>query len=422
MRKVFVTGLGFVTSIGNNKHSVTNSLKELKHGIERYPLFEKDDKIPIKVIAPIKNFDTTSHDPEDWIFPNSLTLKMDTLRALAPHGLYALYAVEQALQDAQLTANDVGENPRTGLFTASSGSTVSMHHLLNTLFEKGVMRCPPVGIIRSVVGTLNFTLASVYKIKGASTGFSSACASSGHALGYAFNEIASGAQDRMIVVGGEDCTLENILPFAGLRALSTSQDPNRASRPFDQDRDGFVGSGGATTMILESEELARKRSSPLYAEFLGWGQATDGYHPTKPHPEGVGLVAAIRQALQSAKINPSDIDYINAHATGTFVGDLAEIQAIKTVFPPTSTTPAISSTKALTGHSLSCSSIMEAAFTTLSMNENFIPGSAHIDNLDKNAKGLWIPLQSIEKKINIAMSNSSGFGGANVSLIFKNVH
>lgn len=419
MRKVFVTGLGFVTSIGNNKSSVTKSLRELKHGIELFPFFENNDKIPIRVAGTIKEFDTTSQDPEDWAYPTSLKLRMDVLRGLAPHGLYAFYAMEQALHDAKLTAEAIGEDPRTGLFTASGGSIVSIYHLLNMLFEKGVMRCPPTGIIRSVVGTLSFTLTAAYKIKGASTGFSSACASSGHALGYAFNEITSGAQDRMIVVGGEDCTLESILPFAGLRVLSTSKDPNKASRPFDRDRDGFVGTGGSVAMVLESEELALKRQSPIYAEFLGWGQATDGYHPTKPHPDGIGLVGAMRHALHQSKINPSDVDYINAHATGTSIGDLAEIQAIKTLFPTSSKRPAISSTKALTGHPLSCASVMEAAFTVLSMKEGFIPGSANIENLIENAQDLWIPLQSIKGGANVAMSNSSGFGGANVSIIFK---
>jgi 3-oxoacyl-[acyl-carrier-protein] synthase-1 len=415
MRNVVVTGLGFVCSIGNDKATVTDSLRTLKHGLAPYPRFN-DTRTPVKLVGAIRGFDTESYDSEDWTWPAGHTIKRDILRGLPPHGLYAYCALQHALADARLSAQDIS-NPATGMFTASAGSVSMLHHNITRMFESGVMRCSPMGVVNSVVGTLSFNLVAAFKILGASCAFASACASSGHALGYALDEIRMGRQDRMIVVGGEDGNLEAILPFAGMRALSLTDDPELASCPFDARRSGFVGTGGAVVMILETEEIARSRGAHVYARFLGWGQASDGYSPAISHPEGQGLARSMKYCLKATGTAPEDVDYINAHATSTPIGDRSEILAIKSVFTGEKT-PAVSSTKGLTGHGLSMSSIMEAAFCCLALDGQFIPGNAHLKQPDPEAAGLRLPTETVSAPLRTALTNSSGFGGANVSLLF----
>jgi 3-oxoacyl-[acyl-carrier-protein] synthase-1 len=418
MRKVYVTGLGFITSIGNDAPSVTESLRELRHGIVSYPPFQKPD-VPVKVAAPIRDFNTDSVDAEDWVFPARYSIKREILRGMAPHGVYSYCAFQQALEDARLNEADLS-NPNTGLYAASAGSPFLLGYHLDKMRKQGVMRCPPLGIVASIAGTVNFNLVSHFKIKGASTGFSSACASSAHALGFAYDEIALGRQERMFVVGAEDGNVESILPFAGMRALSIQSDPSIASRPFDVGRDGFVGTGGATVLVLESEEEVARRGARVYCEVAGWGQASDGYNVAISHPDGTGLRTAVENALRSADIAPEAVDYVNAHATSTPIGDISEAKALKAVFGPSAATrPAISSTKALTGHGLSLAGAMEAAFCALAIREGFMPGSAHIAKLDPACEGLNIIRATLPNRPNVVLSNSSGFGGANVCLVFR---
>ena len=411
-----VTGVGFISCIGNGREAVLESLRELRHGIILYPPFQREG-IPVKVAAPVPEFSANGENPEDWTFPSKYKIRRESLRALPPHGLYAYCATVQALSDAGLSETEISE-PRTGFYTASAGSVSNIYRNMSRLFELGVQRCSPMGVISSVAGTLNFNLVSIFKIKGASSGFVSACSSSGHALGYAYEEIVHNRQDRMIVVGAEDGNLESILPFASLRVLSLSSDPERSSRPFDRDRDGFVGTGGSVAMILESEELARRRRARIYAEFLGWGQASDGYHMVISHPQGNGLHLAMENALRSAQVAPGAVEYVNAHAPSTLNGDLSETRALLRTFGNGQNGPAVSSTKALTGHGLSFSSILEAAITVVCMDEGLMPGSAHIERLEPEARALKILRETTESTPQIALSNSSGFGGANVSLVF----
>lgn len=413
-RTVVVTGLGFISSIGNSAAEVGASLRELRHGLAPYAPFAGDN-VPVKLTGAVRGFDTTSHDPEDWTFPAGYTVKRDVLRGLAPHGLYAYCSVQQALADAGLAAGDIA-NPDTGLFTASSGSASMLHHHLGRMMSHGVMRCSPMGIVSSIAGTLSFNLVAAFKVRGASAGFVSACASSSHALGYAFDEIALGRQERMVVVGAEDGDLESVLPFAGMRALSTTADPELASCPFDTRRSGFTATGGAVTLILETEEAALARGAKIYAKFLGWGQASDGYSPAISHPEGVGLADAMSRCLKSSGISPAQVDYINAHATSTPIGDKSEIRAIKSVFAGCA--PAVSSTKGLTGHGLSMAGALEAALCCLALKENFVPGNAHLKSPDPEAAGLNLPVVTEARAVRTALSNSSGFGGANVALLF----
>jgi 3-oxoacyl-[acyl-carrier-protein] synthase I len=419
MRKVYITGVGFITSIGNDAATVSDSLRELRHGMVQYPPFQKPD-IPVKVAAPIRDFQTDSTDQEDWVFPARYRIRRELLRGMAPHGVYAYCAMTQAVEDAKLTEADYS-NPDTGLYAASAGSPFLLGFHLERMRKVGVMRCPPLGIVASISGTVNFNLVSQFRIRGASTGFSSACASSAHALGFAYDEIMLGRQKRMFVIGAEDGNVESILPFAGMRALSLQTDPSLASRPFDVARDGFVGTGGATVLVLESEEEVQRRNPKVYCEVAGWGQASDGYNVAISHPDGEGLRLAIENALKQSDVAADEVDYVNAHATSTPIGDVSETKALKAIFKDSPSRPAVSSTKALTGHGLSLAGSMEAGFCALAMKEGFIPGSAHISQLDPACAGLNIIRATLPQRPNVVLSNSSGFGGANVCLVFRAV-
>lgn len=417
MPRVFITGLGFITSIGNDGAAVTGSLRELRHGFQAYPPFQKPE-IPVKVAAPVLGFETASNDPEDWTFPQRYTIKREILRGMAPHGVYAWCAMQQAIEDARLSDADVS-NAQTGLYAASGGSPQLMAHMLQRMHQQGVMRCSPLGIVASIAGTVNFNLVAHFKIKGASCGFASACASSSHALGFAFDELALGRQKRMFVVGAEDGNLDAILPFAGMRALSLQTNPDLASRPFDVARDGFVGTGGGVVLVMETEEEVSRRGARVYCEVAGWAQASDGHNVAISHPEGLGLRAAMEGALTVTHTPPEAVDYVNAHATSTPIGDSSEAKALKAIFKVPAARPAISSTKALTGHGLSLAGAMESGFCALAIRDGFMPGSAHITRLDPECAGLNIIRSTLSAQPQVVLNNVSGFGGANVSLVFK---
>ena len=414
-RKILVTGLGFITSIGNDKATVTKSLIDLQHGFEKKLLLD-NPKLPVSVFGTIKGFETSSHRWMDWEYPEDYSFEASCLKSMAPHGLYALCAMLQAISNSRLSPEEIS-NPETGLFCASAGSPFLLRNQLNSLM--GGMRSNPMGILNSISGTLNFNLGTYFKIYGANSGFVSACTSTSHALAYAYEEILSGRQKRMFVVGAEDLTAETFLPFNTMGALSRNADPDTASRPFDSSRDGFVGTGGATVMILEEKEEALKRNAPVLAEMAGWGQASDGYNLASPHPEGKGLCMAMQNSFTSSGISAAEVDYINAHATSTPTGDIAESSAIRSVFSDQGHRPFVSSTKAITGHGLSMAGVLEAAISTLAISEGFIPGAAHISDIDPVCSHLNLPQNTIQQPLNVVMSNGSGFGGTNVSLIFR---
>ena len=417
MTKVYITGLGFITSIGNSVDEVFHSLREMSSGIELHPDLQSEDS-PVKVAGTIKGFDTASMDPEDWVYPDEYQLRRDVLRSFSPHVLYAWCAVQQAIKTSLLQIEDIS-NENTGMYTASAGSMNRIFRNFQQLEDRGVMGCNPMSIVSSISGTLSFNLISALKILGFSCGQVSACASSGHSLGFAFDEIRRGRQSRMFVVGAEDCDFHSIVPFCGMRALSLEADPMIASRPFDRNRKGFVSTGGATVLVLESEEEVSRRDVDPIAEIVGWGQASDGHNVAISHPEGIGLSDAMDRALSDAQVQPSDIGYINAHATATPIGDLSEIKAIKRIFGNDGGGIPVSSTKGLTGHGLSLSSAMEAGFCCLALHHGILPGSANIDELDPDAEGLNIITESVESKPDYVLTNSSGFGGANVSVVLK---
>jgi 3-oxoacyl-[acyl-carrier-protein] synthase-1 len=326
--------------------------------------------------------------------------------------------MQQAIDDAGLDDADIS-NRHTGLYAASGGSPYLLGNMFNRMHTQGVMRCSPLSIVASIAGTLNFNLVAHFKIKGTSCGFASACASSSHALGFAYDDLMLGRQKRMFVVGAEDGNLDAILPFASMRTLSLQRDPNLASRPFDVARDGFVGTGGAVVLVLETEDEVERRGSKIYCEVAGWGQASDGYNVAISHPEGEGLRNAIENALDATDTTPESVDYVNAHATSTPIGDVSEAKALKAIFKTPAARPAISSTKALTGHGLSLAGAMESGFCALAIRDGFMPGSAHITNLDPACEGLNIIRSTLSAQPAVVLNNVSGFGGANVCLVFK---
>ena len=417
--KVFLTGIGIISSIGNDAVEVTESLSQMRHGFSRYQKFDDNPLADVQLIGAVKGFDVESTDFEDWMYPDRYKIRREALRGLAPHGVYAYCAMEQAIEDAGLKPEDVS-NPDTGIYTSSAGSPLLLHSNLVRMSQHGPMRCSPTGIVSAISGTLSFNLVAIFKIQGSSCGFSSACASSAHGLGFAFDEIACGRQNRMFVAAGEDVNFESVLPFAGMRALSLEGDPEKASCPFDKGRNGFVSAGGGVVLVLESESEVQRRGVAPYAEVLGWGQSSDGHNVAMSHPEGTGLARAMTKALKSSGKEPGEVDYINAHATSTIIGDISEAKAIDSVFNSAGATPRISSTKALTGHGLSLASALEAAIVGLSMDAGFAPGSAHIRELDTPFLDLNIIRETDAAPPKIALSNSSGFGGANVSLLFEN--
>jgi 3-oxoacyl-[acyl-carrier-protein] synthase I len=412
-----ITGLGFITSIGQDRATVLHSLRELRHGFERVEFLD-NPHLPVKVAGTVKGFEFPTPNWRDWRWPAHFTVDRELLRGFAPHGLYALCAVQQALADAGLEGSQLTDGT-TGLFCASAGSPFLLGNFLQEMHATRGERGNPMGIISSIAGTLNFNLAAHFHVTGAVCGFVSACASSSHALGYAIDEIRLGRQQRMLVVGAEDMTAESIVSFLSLRALSGNPDPDTASRPFDRLRDGFVGTGGAVALIVEDAARARQRGANVYAELVGWGQAGDGHSVAASHPEGAGLAAAMRRTLADARVNAADVAYVNAHATSTIAGDRSEALALHAVFTAQGARPRVSSTKALTGHGLSLAGAMEAAFCALAIAEGFIPGAAHLVEPDSVCAGLDLPRASLDVAPRLVLNNSSGFGGSNVCHLLR---
>ena len=415
MSRVVITGLGFITSIGNGRAAVLRSLRESQSGIELFaPLVESN--APVKLAGTVKGFEFPNPDPFDWTLPSELKLKRAELRTMTPNALYAYAAALEAIADAKLPSELVS-NRTTGFYCASAGSPWLTHKTMESILKRGVSGIAPSTIVASMPNSLHLNLTARLRIKGASLSFSSACASSAHALGAAYDLIKSGRQKTMIVAGAEDCHPCNILPFAAMRALSVQTDPALSPCAFDVNRDGFVVTGGGAVLILEEADQAELRGARVYAEMVGWGQATDGYDVVASDPTGGGLAAAMEGALKEAKTAPQDVDYLNAHATSTVSGDTAELNALRLVFGD-GKYPWVSSTKSLTGHGLSLAGALEAGFCCLALSEGFMPISANIRELDPACGDIPIIVRRIEDKPRSALSNSSGFGGANVSILF----
>ncbi len=403
MKRVVITGLGIVSSLGNNKEEVKNSLYEGRSGITYQPEYAERG-LRSHVAGSVKNLDIDAH------------IDRKLLRFMAKGHAYTWIAMQEAIADASLPESLVS-NVRTGLIVGAGGtSTESMLESTTTLAEKGIRRVGPYMVTKTMSSGIAACLATGAKIKGINYGISSACSTSAHCIGAGVEQIQLGKQDIVFAGGGEEEHWTMSFLFDAMGALSSKYNdtPEKASRTYDAHRDGFVISGGGGIVVLEEYEHAKARGAKIYAEVVGYGATSDGYDMVAP--SGEGAVRCMNLALQGhdGKLIEK-VDYINTHGTSTPVGDTKELEAIREVFGNMSV--AIASTKSLSGHALGAAGVNEAIYTLIMMENNFIAASANIDTLDPAAEGLHIVRQRIDNvKIETALSNSFGFGGTNATL------
>jgi 3-oxoacyl-[acyl-carrier-protein] synthase-1 len=400
MRRVVVTGLGIVSSIGTNKQEVTNSLREGRSGIEFVPEYEE--------------LGFRSHVAGTVDIDIEANIDRKLRRFMGNSAAYNYIAMKDAVEDSGLD-QDMISSPRTGLIAGSGGaSTENVALAVDLLREKGIRRVGPYMVPRTMSSTNSACLATPFQIHGVNYSISSACSTSAHCIGNGYELIQFGKQDIVFAGGGEELHWTLTLMFDAMGALSSRYNdaPATASRPYDANRDGFVIAGGGGMVVLEELEHARKRGAKIYAELVGYGATSDGYDMVQP--SGEGAVRCMQQAMST--IN-APIDYINAHGTSTPVGDMRELEAVGTVFGKE--TPRISSTKSLSGHSLGAAGVHEAIFSLLMMNQDFISASANITELDPAGAGFPIVRElQTNAGLNTIMSNSFGFGGTNATLVF----
>ena len=407
MKRVVVTGLGIVSSIGNNAAEVTKSLRDGTSGIEFVPQY-KELGFRSQIAGTLKL------NPEELI-------DRRLMRFMGNGAAYAYLAMKQAIEDAGLSDSEVSHD-RTGVVAGSGGPTTgAIVQAAITTKEKGPKRVGPFQVPRAMSSTVSANLATAYKIKGLSYSISSACSTSAHCIGNAVECIQLGKADRMFAGGGEelDWTLSVLFDAMGAMSSKYNDTPTRASRAYDKDRDGFVISGGGGIVVLEDLEVAKARGAKIYAEVIGYGATSDGADMVAP--SGEGAVRCMKLALEgfpgSARRN-APVDYINTHGTSTPVGDITELDAIRQVFGEK--LPTVSSTKSLTGHSQGATGAHEAIYSLLMLKNDFVAASANIENLDPGAANYPIARQRIDNAgLQTVLSNSFGFGGTNACLLFS---
>ncbi len=404
MRRVVITGFGIVSSLGNNKGEVLESLKAGKSGITYQPEYAAMG-LRSHVAGSIKNLNVEE------------LIDRKLMRFMAKGHAYAWLAMQEAIADAQLPEAQVS-NVRTGLIVGAGGAShESILEGVDTLREKGVRRVGPYMVTKAMASGVSACLATGAKIKGINYAITSACSTSAHCIGAGVEQIQLGKQDIVFAGGAEEEHWTLSFMFDAMGALSSkyNETPDKASRTYDANRDGFVISGGGGIGVLEEYEHAKARGAKIYAEVLGYGATSDGYDMVAP--SGEGAVRCMQLALQGHDGKAIEkVDYINTHGTSTPVGDTKELEAIREVFG-TNNPVAIASTKSLSGHALGAAGVNEAIYTLLMMENNFIAASANIETLDPAAEGLNIVRKTIENvKIETALSNSFGFGGTNATL------
>jgi 3-oxoacyl-[acyl-carrier-protein] synthase-1 len=401
MRRVVVTGTGIVSSIGNNTQEVLASLREAKSGVVR-----ADKYAELGFRCQVHGAPTL--DPREAVDRRAL-------RFLGDGAAWNHVAMEQAIRDAGLEENEVS-NERTGIIMGSGGpSTRAIVEAADTARSKGPKRVGPFAVPKAMSSTASATLATWFKIKGVNYSISSACATSNHCIGNAYEVIQLDKQDMIFAGGCEelDWTLSVLFDAMGAMSSKFNQTPDKASRAYDKDRDGFVIAGGAGVLVLEEYEHAKARGARIYAEVAGYGATSDGHDMVAP--SGEGAERCMRMALKGVK---APVDYINPHATSTPIGDLKEIEAIRAVFGDKC--PMISATKSLTGHSLGAAGAQEAIYSILMMNNGFVCESANIENLDPDFGDMQIVRERRDDvTLGCVLSNSFGFGGTNASVVFK---
>lgn len=402
MKRVVVTGLGIVSSIGNNQQEVVESLKEGRSGIGLSEVYME--------------MGLRSH------IEGSINIELDDVidrkvrRFMGDGAAFNYVAMQQAIDDSGLSEDEIS-NFRTGLVMGSGGpSTSNLVEAADILREKGIKQVGPYRVPRTMSSTNTACLATPFKIKGVNYSISSACATSAHCIGHAMELIQMGKQDVVFAGGGEEVHWTMSLLFDAMGALSSKYNdtPTTASRPYDETRDGFVISGGGGVLVIEELEHAKARGAKIYAELVGYGATSDGYDMVQP--SGEGAVRCMQQAMATVS---GKIDYINAHGTSTPVGDTKELGALREVFGA-GNVPWVSSTKSLTGHALGAAGVNEAIYSLLMMRDNFLSASANITQLDPGAADISIVRERQDNvTLNTIMSNSFGFGGTNATLIFQ---
>ncbi len=401
MKRVVVTGLGITSCLGLDADSVTESLRHGRSGIK------------FKQEYADMGFRSHIAGSVDIDFKEHIDRKI--LRFMGDAAAYAYISMKQAIDDAGLTEDQVS-NPRTGLVMGSGGASSSNQvEAADILREKGLRRVGPYRVTQVMGSTTSACLATPFKIKGVNYSMSSACATSAHCIGNAMEQIQLGKQDIVFAGGAEEehWTMSSLFDAMGALSTKYNDTPDKASRAYDADRDGFVIAGGGGVLVLEEYEHAKARGAKIYAELTGYGATSDGYDMVAP--SGEGAIRCMKQAISTVN---APIDYINAHGTSTPVGDLAELGAVKKAF--SDTIPVVGSTKSLSGHSLGAAGVQEAIYCLLMMENDFIAASANIDNLDPEAAGIPIIRERKDNAgLTTVMSNSFGFGGTNACLVFE---
>ncbi len=405
MRRVVITGIGIVSCIGNNKTEVLDSLLCTKSGI----VFSEEHKkynFRSQVVGSVKNLDLEKH------------IDRKIRRFMGDGSAYSYIALKEAIEESGLEEKEIS-NEQTGIIIGSGGPSIkNVYFAVDTIRKSAPKRMGPYIVPRTMASTCSATLAVPFKIKGVNYSISSACATSGHCIGNGMELIQCGKQDIIFAGGGEELDWALSGMFDAMPALSSKYNntPEKASRPYDTNRDGFIIAGGAATLVLEEYEHAKARGAKIYAELTGYGATSDGYDMVQP--SGEGAERCMKMALKTTR---NKVDYINSHGTSTPAGDIKELEAIRGAFKEN--IPKISSTKSLTGHSLGAVSAQEAVYCLLMMKNKFISASANIENMDEKAKNFPIVTKiEKDKELNCTMSNSFGFGGTNATLVFEKLN
>ena len=419
MRRVVVTGLGLVTPLGGDVETTWANIIAGKSGATRITRFDPTD-YACQVACEVK-------PPEhEWGFDPSLRVDHKVQRQVDPFIIYGLDAAGQAIEDAGLTDMSEEERFRAGVSIGSGiGGLPGIEAESLVLHEKGPRRVSPHFVHGRLINLISGQVSIKYGLMGPNHAVVTACSTGAHSIGDAARMIAMDDADVMLAGGSEDalCPL-GIAGFAQARALSTNfnDEPTRASRPYDKDRDGFVMGEGAGVVVLEEYERAKARGAKIYAEVVGYGLAGDAYHVTAPHPEGSGAYRTMEMALRKAGLSPSDIDYINAHGTSTPLGDELELGAVRRLFGNAIETVSMSSTKSAIGHLLGGAGAVESIFCILAMRDQVAPPTLNLDNPSEGCEGVdLVPYQAKPRQIRAVLNNSFGFGGTNASLVMKQV-
>lgn len=408
MQRVVITGLGTINPLGEDVSEFWDNVIQGKCGIRPITKFNAED-FDVKCAGEVPHF-----NPEKYMHKREI-------KRLDLYSQYAIYAAQQAYEDAGLTDYEIEDREKIGVIVSSGiGGIQTFHEQTEKLITKGHDRVSPYFIPMMIANMAAGNIAISLNAKGPCLCIVTACASGANAIGEAFNKIKHGEIDIAITGGTEASITETgIAGFMSMKALSTSSDPNKASIPFDKNRDGFVMGEGAGILILESLDSALSRNAKIYAEIVGYGTTCDAYHITSPAPEGEGGMRAMKKALEGASLHNEDVSYINAHGTSTYYNDLNETKAIKGLFKEKAYSIPISSTKSMTGHLLGASGAVEAIVCVKAVQENKIPPTIGYTTPDPECDLDYVPNQSRECEVNVAMSNSLGFGGHNATIVFK---